>query len=289
MMASKNMQEKDSQKNRPPSARKTVRLFPYSRRAVEAIGATWVDFFEIVGLSTFASLSIGKFIAKGRINLGQLLEQWAFVGVDALGISMIMTVFSGMVIALQIAGEMNKQGAGDFVGALVSLTIVRELAPIMTAFSVIAMACSAFTAELSSMKITSQVDALEVLHVNPQRYLLMPRVLATTLALPMMTLITATAGILAGMVISKFSADVEYGRYLDSVMHQTKFTDVLAMMLKAGIFGFVVSLVATTMGLNVKGGSREVGLATTRTVVFSFVLMAILDYVITYLVYGSRS
>src|SRR6478609_8294570 len=180
----------DPQKDRAPGAKRTVRLFPYSRRAVAAIGATWVDFLEIVGLSTFATVSIGRFIAKGRLSRGQIMEQLAFVGVDALGISLIMTVFSGMVIALQIAGEMNKQGAGDFVGALVSLTIVRELAPIMTAFSVIAMAGSAFTAELSTMKITNQVDALEVLHVNPQRYLLMPRVLATTLALPMMTLIT---------------------------------------------------------------------------------------------------
>jgi phospholipid/cholesterol/gamma-HCH transport system permease protein len=272
-----------------PSKSRKIRLFPYSRHAVAAIGSTWIDFLEVVGFSTFYTRDISRFIRKGRLSPRQLVEQFAFVGVDALGISLIMTVFSGMVIAMQIAGEMAKQGAGDFVGALVSLTIVRELAPIMTGFSVIAMAGSAFTAELSTMRITSQVDALKVLHVDPIRYLLMPRVLATTIALPMMTLITAVAGILAGMVISGIFADIEYGRYLDSVMKQTEIKDVLAMMAKAGIFGYVVSLIATTIGLNVKGGSREVGLSTTRAVVFSFILMAILDYVITLLVYGSQS
>jgi phospholipid/cholesterol/gamma-HCH transport system permease protein len=265
-----------------------TKLFPYTRRALTSIGQTWMTFLDVLGQATLHGGAIIRFILAGRLEFRHLLQQIAFVGVDTLGIALMMTIFSGMVIALQIAREMVRQGGGDYVGALVSLTVVRELAPIMTAFSVIAMAGSAYAAELSTMRITSQVDALEVLHVNPVRYLLMPRVLATTAALPLMTVITSVAGILGGLLVSVLFADLEPSRYLDSVWNQTAMKDVAAMLSKAAVFGFVVSLVAATIGLKAKGGSREVGIATTRAVVFSFVLMAILDYVMTYLIYGTR-
>lgn len=229
-----------------------------------------------------------RLIAQGEFNIRHFIEQLAFVGVDTLGIALIMTTFSGMVISLQIAREMVRQGAGEYVGALVSMALIRELAPIMTAFAVIAMAGSAYAAELSTMQITSQVSALQVLHVSPIRYLLMPRVLAGMVALPFMNVITATAGILGGMIVSGLLADVSYSQYLESVWKQTELRDVIAMLVKSAIFGFIIFLMSTTIGLNTKGGSREVGIATTRAVVWSFVLMALLDYVLTYLFYGSR-
>ena len=264
-------------------------LFPYSRRALASISRTWITFLDVLGEATLNTQEMFRAIAAGRLGIRQFIQQLAFVGVDTLGIALIMTTFSGMVIALQIAREMVKQGGGDFVGALVSLTIVRELAPIMTSFSVIAMAGSAYAAELSTMRITSQVDALDVLHVSPVRYLLIPRVLATTIALPLMTIITAIAGILGGLLMSILFANLEPSRYLDSVWNQTSIKDIFAMLGKSLVFGFVVSLIATTIGLKAKGGSLEVGLATTRAVVFSFVIMAILDYVMTYLIYGSHA
>lgn len=266
----------------------TMKLFPYTRRALSSIGQTWITFLDVLGEAVLHGAAIVRFVLGGRLEFRHLFRQMAFVGVDTLGIALMMTIFSGMVIALQIAREMVRQGGGDYVGALVSLTLIRELAPIMTAFSVIAMAGSAYAAELSTMRITNQVDALKVLHVSPVRYLVMPRVLAATAALPMMTVITAVAGVLGGLLISFLFAGLEPSRYLYSVWNQTTVKDVVTMLAKAGVFGFVVSLVASTIGLKAKGGSREVGLATTRAVVFSFVLMAILDYVMTYLIYGSR-
>jgi phospholipid/cholesterol/gamma-HCH transport system permease protein len=151
------------------------------------------------------------------------------------------------------------------------------------------MAGSAYAAELASMQITSQVSALRVLHVSPVRYLLMPRVLAGMVALPLMNIITAIAGILGGLLVSHLLADISVGQYLDSVWNQTELKDVFAMLLKSCVFGFIVFVVSTTIGLNTTGGSREVGVATTRAVVWSFVLMAIMDYVLTFLIYGSRS
>ncbi len=264
------------------------KLFPYTRKALASISKEWVAFLDTLGHVALNTRDIVGYILQGQFSLRHFIQQLAFVGIDTLGISLIMTTFSGMVIALQLAKEMAKQGAGNYVGALVSLAIVRELAPIMTAFSVIAMAGSAYAAELSTMRITNQIDALEVLHVNPVRYLLMPRVLAGMVALPMMTVITSISGILGGMLISVWMADINGGKYLESVWNQTELRDVFAMLLKAAIFGIVIFLFSTTIGLNAKGGSREVGLATTRAVVLSFVIMAVLDYVLTYLIYGSH-
>lgn len=265
-----------------------LRLFPFTRRAIQAMGREWSVFLDTLGSAVYYTRDIVGFIFAGRFSFRHFFEQLAFVGIDTLGIALIMSTFSGMVISLQIAKEMVKQGAADFVGALVALAIVRELAPIMTAFSVIAMAGSAYAAELSTMKITSQVNALKVLHVHPVRYLIMPRLLAGIVALPLMTIITAVAGVLGGMFISGLVADLSHGKYLDSVWHQIELRDVFAMLLKSSVFGFIIFIMATTIGINTSGGSREVGMATTRSVVWSFVLMALMDYVLTFLIYGTK-
>lgn len=263
-------------------------MFPYTRKAIAAVGREGLVFLDTLGSAVQYSGQIFKFIITGQFSLRHFIQQLAFVGIDTLGISLIMTTFSGMVIALQIAKEMVKQGAGDYVGALVSMALIRELAPIMTAFAVIAMAGSAYAAELSTMKINSEVSALQVLHVSPVRYLLMPRVLAGMVALPLMNIITAIAGILGGLVVSHFLADISINHYLDSVWQQTEVKDVLAMLFKSSVFGFIIFMMSTTIGINATGGSREVGMATTRAVVWSFVLMAIMDYILTYMIYGTH-
>jgi phospholipid/cholesterol/gamma-HCH transport system permease protein len=264
-------------------------LFPFTRRAVKSIRREAVVFLETIGYASLYTFQVFGFVLQGQFSFRHFFQQMAFVGVDTLGIALIMTTFSAMVISLQVSQQMVHMGAGPWVGALVSLSMVRELAPIMTGFSVIAMAGSAFAAELSTMQITSQVSALQVLHVNPVRYLLMPRVLAGTAALPLMTIVTATIGVLGGMVVAHYLADITYEQYLISVWYQTKAKDVIAMLVKAGAFGMVLSSISTTIGMNTSGGAREVGLATTRAVVWSFVMMAILDYVLTYMFYGAKN
>lgn len=270
-----------------PSPQPDPVWFPLTRQALGRLRLESLYFLEMIGLAIRNTGQMIGFVARGRIGWRHTLQQAAFVGIDTLGIALVLCTFAGMVIALQIAKEMVKQGAGNYVGSLVSLAILRELAPILTGFAVIAMAGSAFAAELSTMKITSQVDALRMLHVHPIRYLMLPRVLAGMLILPLMTIITSYAGILGGMFISALMADVNPGIYLDSVWQQTGVKDILATLLKASVFGYVIMIFSTTIGLNTKGGSREVGEATTRAVVWSFVAMALMDYLLTYLVYGS--
>ncbi len=243
------------------------------------------DFLYRLGLATQNTLQTAYFILKGRLSKNLFAQQAAFIGVDALGISLILTLFSGMVIALQVAQELTKQGAGNFVGALVAIAILRELAPIMTGFSVIAMVGSAYSAELATMQIQKQIDALRMLRVDPVRYLVVPRLCAAVAMLPLMTILTAMAGIVGGMVVSYVVADLNYNNYMESVWRQVETRDILGAMFKASVFGALIVTFSTTIGLNTKGGAKEVGESTTRAVVWSFIAMAIADYVLSFLLF----
>ncbi len=270
-----------------PNAPKGKNLFPYTRRLGHFLLEETREFIEALGLGIYYTGDIIRFLLKGKLNLKHFMHQAAFIGFDSLMIALILTTFSGMVIALQVAKEMVKQGAGNFVGGLVTLAVIRELAPIMTGFAVIALAGSAFAAELSTMKITNQIDALKVLRVNPIRYLVVPRVLSATLAMPLMVIITAFSGIMGGMFVSNALADLHPGVYLDSVWYQLHPKDIVACLTKSAVFGYLTAITATSIGINTRGGAREVGLATTRAVVWSFVLNTISDYFLTYLFYGN--
>lgn len=245
-------------------------------------------FFYHAGLAVQSGWVALGFLLRGRLSLRHFIEQCAFIGIDALGISLILTLFSGMVIALQVAQELTKQGAGEFIGALVSMAILRELAPIMTGFAVIAMVGSAYAAELATMRIQKQTDALKMLHVHPIRYLVLPRLCAAVCMLPLMTILTAMAGIVGGMVVSYFIGGLNYNNYLESVWRQVETRDILGALLKAGLFGCLIALISSTIGLNTSGGAREVGLATTKAVVWSFVMMAVADYVLSFLLFAGE-
>lgn len=265
-----------------------VQLFPVTRYFGRLLVKEAQNLLYTIGLAT-KNLGVSLYyLLKGRLSFRHFMEQSSFIGLDALGISLILTLFSGMVIALQVAKELTRQGAGEFVGGLVSISILRELAPIMTGFAVIAMVGSAYSAELATMQIQKQVDALKMLHVNPIRYLILPRVCAAVCMLPLMTILTAMAGIVGGMVISYFVGDLNYNNFLESVWRQIETKDILGAMAKAGVFGALIALLSTTIGLSTSGGSKEVGVATTRAVVWSFVAMAIADYLLSFLLFAGE-
>ncbi|MBY0405512.1 MAG: ABC transporter permease [Cyanobacteria bacterium] len=263
-------------------------FFPLTRKLWHFGALKTENLFLTVGLATENTIQFIRFVRDRQFSLKHFMEQASFIGVDSLGIAMVMVTFSGMVISLQVSKEMAKQGAGQYIGSLVSLAILRELAPVMTGLAVVAMAGSAFAAELATMQITKQIDALRVLHVHPIRYLVMPRVLAAMFTLPLMTVLTAFSGIMGGMVVSFLLADIHPGSYLDSVWYQTEMKDIFASLLKSTVFGFLIALLSTTIGLSTSGGAKEVGLATTRAVVWSFIACAIMDYLLTYFIYGSK-
>ncbi len=262
-------------------------LFPMTRQAWRWFSNEVHSILKTLGQAVEISISMGRFLLKGRLSARHFFEQASFVGLDTLGIALVLVTFSAMVIALQVAQEMAKQGAGSYVGALVSISVLRELAPVMTAVAVISMAGSAFAAELSTMQITKQVEALRSLHVDPIRYLVLPRVMAGITMIPLMTVVTAVCGILAGMVVSEALAEIHPYVYLESVWRQTEYKDVFSTLVKSSVFGYIIVILSTSIGLHTTGGAREVGVATTRAVVWSFLAISVADYILTYLIYGS--
>jgi len=263
--------------------------FPVTRQAIRALKTELTLFFETMGQVTLFQAQLFRYGLQREWSLRHILEQFAFVGVDTMPIALVMTTFTAMVISLQVSSQMVHMGASAWVGALVSLAMIRELAPIMTAFSIIAMAGSAFTAELSTMNISSQVNALQTLHIDPVRYLAAPRILGGTLALPVMTVVTAAVSLAGGLLIAVLVGGVTPDQYMTSVQKQITIRDLVLMLLKSGLFGLVICSLATVIGLNTKGGAREVGLATTRTVVTAFIMLAIMDYLFTSVFYGSTA
>ncbi|MEW5819901.1 MAG: ABC transporter permease [Cyanobacteriota bacterium] len=222
-----------------------------------------------------------KLIISGKIHWKNSIEQMAFLGIDALFITLTLTAVAGMIIALQVSYEMAKQGAGAYIGMLVALVIVRELGPVMASFAVTSMIGSAMSAEIATMKVTEQIDAMKVFGVDPIYYLIVPRVIAGITMVPLLVILGNVLGILGGMVISNLIADINMLNYLDSVWSGLKTKDVLVSVFKGAVFGCLITLISSSVGYATRGGAKEVGQATTTAVVWSFLALVIFDYLIS--------
>ncbi len=248
-----------------------------------------VAFFAEVGtlsLNIFHSL---RFIAKLRIDVKKTISQIAGIGFDSLAMSILICVIAGSVLALQIAKRFAQTGADNYIGGLVALAIVREIGPIFTCLAVGARAGTAIAAELANMKVNEQIDALRVLRIEPLRYLMVPRLLACIIAMPMLTLIGEGAAIIGGMLVAQSTTKLHYSKYLDSVWLFLKWSDIEFSIIKAIIFGVLVAAISCTVGLNTKGGARDVGLSTTRAVVWISIALIISDFLLTFMFFGGDS
>jgi phospholipid/cholesterol/gamma-HCH transport system permease protein len=177
-------------------------------------------------------------------------------------------------------------GAENAVGGLVALAISRELAPVVTAIVIAGRVGASITAEIGSMKVTEQIDALRVMDINPIDYLVVPRLLAGAFITPFMTIIAAIAAILSAMYLSYYYKGLSFGVFLNSVQDMVSTLDVIVALIKASCFGILIVTIASTFGLNVKGGADAVGFYTTRTVVWSLIVIFIFNYMITSIFYG---
>jgi phospholipid/cholesterol/gamma-HCH transport system permease protein len=227
------------------------------------------------------------FLAKGRTDWQKTVVQTALVGFDSLGMSVLICVITGAVLALQTASKFAQTGTDSYVGGLVALAIVRELGPIFTCLSVGARAGTAIAAEIANMKVTNQVDALRVMGINPIRYLFLPRMLACMIALPMLTIIGEVVAILGGMLVADWVSGLHYHMYLESVWLFVKPYDIRVSLFKAVIFGIILAAISCTVGLNAKGGAREVGLSTTKAVVWIAITIMITDFFLTWIFFGT--
>lgn len=243
--------------------------------------STLKESISYIGSSGINLLQTIKYIVLGRININDTSVQTVKAGIGSLFIVVVTQSFIGLAMSTQLAREFEKLGAENFIGGFIGLATVRELAPVISAIVVAGRVGAAITAEIGSMKVSEQIDALRVFGINPIRYLLVPRLIAASLVTPLLTIVAAFVSILAGMVLSHISVDVSYTVYLNSVRQFVEVRDVFIMMFKSVMFGGAMAIIATTTGLEVKNGAEAVGNATTKTVVWSIIVIFILNYLIT--------
>jgi phospholipid/cholesterol/gamma-HCH transport system permease protein len=205
-------------------------------------------------------------------------EQMQFVGVGSLPIVALVGLFAGAVSALQALLALTMFQQQRWVGLGVGISLARELAPVFTSLMITARAGSAMATEIGSMKIYEQIDALNTFAVNPIQYLVTPRVVASILMLPVMTMVFNVVGLFGGYIVAIVFYEVDFGQAVELYRFYTDPSDYLQGVIKATVFGLAMAITACYQGLNVRGGAKELGLATTRAVVAGSVATLVLDY-----------
>ncbi|MEO5961299.1 MAG: ABC transporter permease [Opitutaceae bacterium] len=216
-------------------------------------------------------------------QFGRFIDQCYLIGYTTLPIVAILSFFIGSVLALQAGDAMQNFGAKQFIGTLVGFSMAKELGPVMVAILLAGRVGSAITAELASMKVYQEIDALVTMNIPPARMLVMPRLVATLVMVPVLAIIADLVGWFGGAIIAKsvHFISIDPPAYFAALRRYMEFSDVLSGLIKAEIFGFVVELVCCNIGLNTRGGPREIGAAVTRAVVTSLILILVLDYFVT--------
>lgn len=209
---------------------------------------------------------------------GRLFEQVVELGVGSLSITITIGVMTGLVMTLQFGYGLEKFGGTLYVPAIVSLSIVRELAPIFTSLLIAGRIGSGISAEIGAMNVTQQIDAIRALGTNPVRVLVVPRVLAAVISLPLLTTLSAFMGIIGGFFIAYIEFGMPVGFYVNKVLNTIKFADVFGSMFKCAFFALVISILACYRGFQTKEGTRGVGTATTWVVVRTSTIILISDF-----------
>jgi phospholipid/cholesterol/gamma-HCH transport system permease protein len=234
-----------------------------------------------------AVLTLRAFAAMLRppYEIGLWIKQMEQIGVRSLGVAGITTIFTGMVMALQTSLSLPSLGVKYYIGAVVSKSLVRELGPVLVALIVGGRVGAGMTAEIGTMKVTEQIDALRSMAADPVKKLVVPKLVATLVMLPALTVIGDGLGILGGLVIAVTTLDLPAGLYLNDVFESLNFGDVASGVAKSFFFAYFIAIVGCYNGLNTKGGADGVGRATTNTVVLAAILVLISDFFLTKLFY----
>lgn len=228
-------------------------------------------------------------VTKAYRHLGrranETLHQTTICAFGGFPIAMIAALFVGMVLALQAGIEMAKYGQEAQIAPLVAASICREMGPVMTGFILAALIGSTMAAELGTMKISEEIDALEVMSIDPINFLVLPRVIAMALVCPLLTIFTNIVGIIGGGIVGNLLLDVNISLYFRNAQEALTLKDIYSGLFKAFVFGTTIAAVGCAQGLRTTGGAAGVGKATMRAVVVSFIVILILDFLLTWWFY----
>ena len=245
--------------------------------------------FDFIGEITLLSMDAFRQFLLGKRDWGLIMTQLSKGGVDSWSITLLTALFTGMVMAAQFAIGLEPFGASIYTGKLVSLGIVRELGPVLTALLVGGRVGAGFTAELGSMAVTEQIDAIRCLGADPVRKLVMPRVMAMTLIMPLLTVLADLIGCFGGGLIAMLQVDLTGQYVLRQMLETIGPEDLLHGLMKSVFFGYWIAIIACWKGMSIRGGAESVGIATTETVVAISVGILVSDFILTQLflsIYG---
>ena len=225
-------------------------------------------------------------IARGRIGMVDLIQELLEAGPGSFLIVLITALAAGTVFNIQVAAELSKQGASSAVGGLLALGLAREIAPLLMATLLTGKVATAYAAQLGTMKVTEQIDAITMLRTDPVEYLVAPRVLAMVVMAPVQCLLFFWMAIWSGQVSSTLLYSIPPTVFWNSVRIWMKPDDLPSMLLKAVVFGLMIAVIACGWGLTTRGGPKEVGASTTGAVVMILVSVALVDVLLTQLLFG---
>lgn len=255
------------------------------KKRLTNIGEGFLNVIHYMGGTTMLLIRTLGWIPVPPIKRVQIVNQMKKIGLNSLPIVFLTSLFTGMVLALQSAYQMQKLQAEMFIASLVALSMTRELGPVLTALVVAGRVGASITAELGTMRVTEQIDALETLATNPVKYLVVPRFLALLFMLPLLTIYADLIGIIGGYIVGVGRLGVSSSMYLRMTWEPMVYKDIFTGLAKAVCFAVIICIVACYEGMNTEGGAEGVGKSTTLAVVTSFILIIAADCLITALFY----
>lgn len=216
-------------------------------------------------------------------NLTSIFRQMSIIGIGTLPIAMLVALFVGMVLSVQTGSELALYGTQEAIGAIVGLSMVKELGPVMTSLLVAGRIGSSMAAEIGAMQVYEEIDALKTLEINPVRYLAMPRLIACLFTVPALVAFAMVVGIIGGGVVAEINPkiDVPFNVYYENMTQSLNYKDISKGLFKAMVFGGIIAHVGCYVGFKTSGGARGIGESTTRSVVLSFLMIMIANYLLT--------
>ncbi len=244
-------------------------------------GRTFISVLDEFGRMLLLFLSAFAWLVRPPFRLRVILRQMEFVGVNSLMVVILTGAFTGGVLSLQTYYGLRVFGGESLVGSLVTLSMTRELGPVLTALMVTGRAGSAMAAELGTMRVTEQIDALSTMSVNPIQYLILPRIIAGITMVPVLTIISDFIGIIGGYFVGVKLLGINSGLFVAKIIEIVDLEDITSGLIKSIFFGLILTLVGCYKGFYTAGGAKGVGRATTQSVVISSVSILISDYFLT--------
>lgn len=241
-----------------------------------------ISFFGLCVQNLIASI---KYLFSRQVKFSTVIAQAAAISYDSLTISLMIAFIAAAVISIQVSKQFLMSGADSYIGGTMTLVIIREIAPAFVALAIGARAGTAISAEISNMKVTSQVDAIKTLKVDPVGYYFTPRILAAGFTVPMVVLLAEVIGIVGGMFVCYFTINLHPNRYINSVWLWLETRDIYISLFKGVVFGVIIALVSATQGYTTEGGAKEVGISTTKAAVKTTVYMIMADFLVNIVFY----